>query len=212
MSFCGSIYNDIIDNCNDLPPDKIECNIYIINYNDILYVQFDGEDISEIRTTATHKDIAKLFLYGGKRAYRFEGKNNSVDVGSYQFELLYSDVYAHFVDINIFSNIASVKKEIEKLAKGRYVIIIENSRHGNHHYEVYGLYSGLILIEKERVVNDDEVSSYFLSFESDVESPELHAPHKYLGDISWLTTDHWILWDGWWDNSGIWMDTEVWED
>lgn len=210
MSNCGNLYDSVIDDCSFVP-DYTGETIYIINYDDILYVQFDGYFPQDIRTLGQYEDVLKLFLYGATYAYKIEGKNNSVEPGYYVYEQLYEDVYAHYVDISVFNINAEIKEELEKLPKGKYVILVENKR--TNTYEIYGLFNGLVVTEKERNVYDEDGSdNFFISFESDIERPELHIPHKYLGDVEWLTTDHWILWDGWWDDSGIWMDDQPWND
>jgi len=202
MGSCAPLVGNIFVDC-EFPPARSQSIAYLINYDDILYVEFDGYPLQEIRTIAEHRDIIKLYLKAGTYIYSFEGKNNTVESGYYEFELLYADVFAHWVDLKVFDSTAEIKEQIEKLPKGKYVLIVGN--------EVYGLFAGVVLTEKERNSSDENQNTFYsLSFETDVEQSEPHLPQKYLGDITWLQTDHCILWDCWWDDSGIWCDNKNW--
>lgn len=219
MPLCTALYDNLLLDCDHLPPDKMGGDVYLINYDDILYVEFEGHEPSMMRTVAEHRDVVNLFLYPQTYAYKIEGKNGiSVKSGYYQYELLYSDVYAHFVDLSISSSSISTKEQLEKLPKGKYCIIVESKRGNTVTREIYGLFTGLVLNENDRVVtNDDNSSRYIISFETDVEEAEPHMPHKILSTLSedlfdWLTSDRWILWDGWWDDGGIWLDDETWNE
>ena len=213
MTLCKALYDNIFVDCDNLPPDIVDGTVYLINYDDILYVEFDGHPPSMIRTVGEHKDVKQLYLYPKKYAYTIQGKDFSVDPGYYFFERLYEDVYAHFIDIKIFDNSAETKLGLEKLPKGKYVILITYKRAGKTYVVIYGLHSGLVMNAGVRsIVNDDGVAYYVISFETDVEQSEPHMPHKFLGSIGWLMADHWILWDGWWDDSGIWIDSETWNE
>lgn len=204
MSGCSPLFANVFVDC-DFPPARSQSIAYLINYDDILYVEFEGYPPQEIRTIGEHKNITKLYLKPSTYVYTLQGKDNTVDAGYYEFELLYSDVFAHFVDLKVFNSDNSSKEILEQLSKGKYVMIVGG--------EVYGIYSGLVLMEKEKDLSADNNYTFFsLSFETDNHAAEPHLPPLYLGDIAWLETDHWILWNGEWDDSGIWMDDQTWNE
>lgn len=198
---CESIYDNIFVDC------EFKANqqdiLYVINYNDISYVQFDGFPISDIRTVKDHVDIVRLFLKPDSFIREIQCVKKSISAGYYEYELLYTDVFAHYINFGIYKKDSELKNILSDITGGRYVMIYNG--------EVYGLYSGMVLMKNEIDSERDNLNTiYDLEFETNDEETEPHLPHLYVGDISWLKTNHWILWDGWWDNTGVWMNEETW--
>ena len=204
---CGKIYSSIIKDCNfvSYSGDKL----YLIHYDDILYVQFYNGSLSMTRSPGEYRDLVNIVLYGGKTAKYFEGKNDSIVGGFYKFELLYSDTFVHSIDFVAVSNGVSTKKQLDLLKQGKYVAIIYSSL--DDKYTVYGLYSGLYLKNNVRSLLENQ-GAYSLEFETSDGESEPNAPFNFTGDITRLLEVRWILWDGWWDDGGIWIDTETWND
>lgn len=184
MGNCGRISSNLLQDCDNPMIGGTDDVMYVINHD-------DWKEATITRDASNNQLITGITLASSRIAYKFEGKNNSIEPRAALAKGRYYELYDHEVIFKVFDNSAEVKAEVEALAKGRYVIIIENSHKGaagESAFEVYGDESGLELAEGERAVSDTETQGAFnLTLRSSEYSRESHLPAT-LYDTDYATT------------------------
>lgn len=173
MSVCGAITQNILVNC-DYP--------LIGGANDrlILFNKEDWDNATITRNGSNPRLITNIVLASGGDGYNYEGKNNSVEPRSALVRNRYSEVYDHEVIFKVFNNSITIKTELELLAKGLVVAIVQNNHKGSTGegaFEVYGDESGMVLQELQRTIADGETQgAYNLTLRSSEQAREGHLP------------------------------------
>lgn len=136
------IAKDIAIACEDIVSKGLEADGIIINRADIDFTKtvFDDENKSIIK---------QLVLKSGKKGYKvvqngntpFTGTTSSLTVGTY------GNKWTHEVKIVVLANTPDVTEGvIDKLANGKFVLILRNvtkGTDGKGEYQVYGYAQGL---------------------------------------------------------------------
>ena len=115
------------------------CKPLVAGTKDELLV-IDFNDIAAVVPHATVKKAVTLSLRTGKKAYSFEGKNNSNVLRSDVSRGKYGVQYKQEVDLLAFGVDNVSISTVEDLHEGRFVTITENN---NGFFEVAGLNAGL---------------------------------------------------------------------
>lgn len=136
------IAKDIAIACEDMVAKGLESDGLIINRADI--------DFTATTFNETNKSIIEqLVLKAGKKAYAiqqngntpFTGTNSSLTVGTY------GNKWTHEVSIVVLANTPDVTEGIiDKLANGKFVVILRNvtkGAEGKGEYQIYGYSQGL---------------------------------------------------------------------
>lgn len=173
MSTCGKITANVVIDCD---------NPMVAGNGDILTL-INKEDWDEAvisRDPANDQLITGITLATGDIGYKFEGKNSSIEPTQKLVKLKYSEVYDHEVSCKAFKADAATKDQLEKLAAGKVVAIVENLHKGaggSSAFEVYGDEIGLELQELERVLADaDTQSAFSLVLRTPEIAKEAHLP------------------------------------
>jgi len=177
MSQCGRISANVLIDCDDPMIGGTKDLLYLINIDDWL-------DATITRNGSNSQIIEGVTLPSSTVAYKFEGKNNSLEPKSMLAKGRYYELYDHEIVFKAFNNSPTVKQQIEALAKGKYVAIVENNHQGdegNAAFEVYGDESGLELAESERIVTDtDSQGAYTLTLRTSEYAREGHLPATFF--------------------------------
>lgn len=162
MSYCGSIAADILAaDCNDLPISGVETTAWIMNLADI------DKTTSTVDSDGMVTNIAITTV--GKAAYTISALEKAIRGETALTQGTYKPTWDHIVGVKIFDNCPLIKKSINDLTLGRYVIVIANKWRkttvtgpeviGQTVYEVYGWGQGLVAREATRATDDTELSS-----------------------------------------------------
>lgn len=168
---CAQITDNILLDCAKRPAAGANDNLYLFNYDELATLTRDN----------TNPNLIESFsLVSGAFIYRFQGQNDSVEPRSALVEARYSKSYDHEVIFKLFDNTADLKDQIDRLAQGRVIAIVENNFAGSDDetkFEIYGLTSGLLLREMERIVADAETQgAYNLTLRTSDFSKEPNLP------------------------------------
>ncbi len=184
LTVCGKISKDIDFNCDTPLQAGAEDELVLINRDDWLNaaITVDG---------ANAQLVTDIVLGSGVEAYVYQGKNNSI-VPKYEFiKQTFAEVYNHEINFKIFNVDADIKDQLEKLAKGTMVAIVQNKfkgANGNAAYEIYGADSGLVTTQNLReITNQENQGAFDLIIKSDETSLEPHMP-KTLFNTDFATT------------------------
>lgn len=193
--------------CDDLPIGGTEARIILINYDDVNYIRTLNGRITEIA------------LNPGKVGYEFFGFRQDVRKGEDVVETNLKNRFRHLAEFVIYDITQIQKNNIRKLAKGRFMAIVENRGKDEDSFELLGRECGLKLTSGMLRENGNEFKISLSTPDNGVEY-ERKLPQSFEGtytEISdyidtLLDSSPWILADGTWNDSGIWIDTEVWID
>ena len=180
MAICGGITLGAAYDCDNPLQPGVNPRIILINKADIESVTWD--------TTNTNA-ITDLTLKTGKTGFEFQGYRQSVDA---QVEFVPQTLtigYDHIVNFQVFDISSQQKLNLEKMALGKMVAIVENANvAGNQDsvFEVYGLGAGLEVVTLTRIAKDLETAgSFSVGLKtSDNEGKEAKMP------VSWWDTDY----------------------
>lgn len=138
---CGEISASISYDCQNPLQGGNNPSLYLFNYDDVVGVVADG---------TTDNLITDITRATGKAAYKFEGYRNSLTPSQ---ESLLPDtgqmLFKHQVNFFVFSISQIVKNQIQQLALGRFIAIVENNGKNADSFEVYGLGNGMELTAQE---------------------------------------------------------------
>lgn len=168
---CANLSENVLLDCQKRISAGANDNLFLLNYNDIAAITRDN----------TNPNLIESFsLVSGAFIYKFEGFNDSVEPRSALVESRYSKLYDHEVTFKIFDNTVEIKDQIDRMAQGKMVAIIENNfagSDGETKFEIYGITGGLQLREMERIVADEETQgAYNLVLRSSDRSKEPNLP------------------------------------
>lgn len=133
---CDSIDRGSSADCDNLPVGGTEARLILMNNSDILEI---AEDVDG--------NITGITLNPGATAFEFLGFRN--DMKGTQ-EVLTPDVgpsrFKHGVGLNIYELTQLQKNNIEKIARGNLVAILENRGKDENAHEVFGKGVGLQIV------------------------------------------------------------------
>ena len=133
---CDSIDRGSSADCDNLPVGGTEARLILINTNDVLAYTEDSDG-----------NITDITLDAAATAYEFLGFRN--DMKGIQ-ETLTPDVgptrLRHTVGLNIYELTQVQKNNIEKIARGNLVAILENRGKNEDSHEVFGKGVGLQIV------------------------------------------------------------------
>jgi hypothetical protein len=145
---CEGLFESILLNCNTPISAGVQDTLYLINFDDIA------------STTANVDNpnlITGITLVSGAVAYKFEGKNSSIEPRAALVRQRYSEVYDHEITFKVFDNGADVKKNLQGAGTKKVVAIVENrfkGSEGDAAFEIYGITAGLQAGTLERTTAD----------------------------------------------------------
>lgn len=178
---CGSISDDVSQDCDNPMVAGTKDRLILLNFS----------DLDSVSKNANPLIIEDMLLASGTEAFQYDGKNNS---NGNNFELIvkdFAEVYKHKLPFKVFKNDGATKQQLELLAKGRVIAIVENNHKGSGGdaaFEILGLDSGLVLTVHTRDANDDPTQgAHDLMLESSDKSLEPHVPVTFFS-VDYATT------------------------
>ena len=177
MAICGQITSNLTANCTNPLQPGAEVTLTLINREDWIdaAITYNGSN-TEV--------IENVVLASGIVAYTYIGVNKSLVP---KYELIkgaYSELYNHEINLKIFDVTPTAKAQLELLAKGQVVAIVQNKYRGtagNAAYEVYGADSGLVCTQLIREISSTDTSGAFdIILKSDEGSLEPHMPNTFF--------------------------------
>lgn len=171
-SVCGVITAAILKDCTNPLIGGTDTTIYVANYAEIASVTRNG----------SNPQIIEAFtMVSGKKFYKYEGQNNSVEPEQHLVKQKYARVYEHLIKFKIFNATPTTKAQLELAAVGRLVAIVENNWRngttGNGAFEVYGLDVGLEVENLDRMLADADTQGAFdITLKTPEAAKEGHLP------------------------------------
>lgn len=177
MVICGEITKDIDIDCDNPLQAGTEDEMLVINRNDWLDAAFTVDPLN-------NQIITGIVLPSGARAFRYQGKNNSIAPKMELIKTQFSENYNHENNFKVFKVDAETKQELERLDKGEYVTIIHNKYKGDNGqsaFEIYGGDAGVITSQNIREGNNVELGGAFdIILKSNENSLEPHMPKTFF--------------------------------
>ena len=176
-TICGKITQGFDIDCDNPLQAGAEDTLILINRDDYL-----GAAITYNLTN--NQIIEDIVLPTPAVAYAFEGKNNSI-APKYDFiKQAFAEVYNHEINFKVFTVSPESKLELEKMAKGTMVAIVNNKfkgANGNAAYEVYGADAGLVVTQNIRdIISQDNQGAFDIILKSNETSLEPHMPKTFF--------------------------------
>ena len=183
MAICSKFDENLLANCNDPVVGGVNDRLYLFNYDD-----WAGAVI----TRDANGIITNIVLPSGTEAITVTGQLNSNDARVQNSKTTYTQSYIHEVDFRVFDNSASVKDQVDKILKGKAVIVVQNNYKGTAGdvaFEAYGDNSGLEAIDGllRDTADTDSGSAYTISVASNEKAKEPKPPTSVF-DTDFLTT------------------------
>lgn len=121
--------------------------------------------------------------------FKYDGFNNSVKPKSALVKKSAGARYDHTVDFLVFGRGSVVKDELENLANGSVIAVIENvNKNGDNAFEIYGLDVGLeVKTLADDITGADNDGAYALTLGSPDNFKEGHLPATFF-DTDYATT------------------------
>ena len=176
-TICGKITQGFDIDCDNPLQAGAEDTLILINRDDWL-----GAVITY--NVGNPQIIEDVVLPVPAVAYAYEGKNNSIGP-KYEFiKQTYAEVYNHEINFKVFNINPDAKKELEAMAKGSMVAIVNNKfkgDNGDNAYEVYGADAGLIISQNLRdIINQENQGAFDVILKSDEAALEPHMPKTFF--------------------------------
>lgn len=171
-SVCGAITAAILKDCTNPLIGGTDTTIYVANYADIASVTRNGSN---------PQIIEAITMVATKKFYKYEGQNNSVEPEQHLVKQKYARVYDHLIKFKVFNATPTTKAQLELMAVGRIVAIVENNwkngTTGNGAFEIYGLDVGLEVENLDRMLADADTQGAFdLTLKTPEAAKEGHLP------------------------------------
>tara|TARA_R110001632_G_scaffold42233_2_gene106655 strand:+ start:698 stop:1291 length:594 start_codon:yes stop_codon:yes gene_type:complete len=176
-SICGKISAGLTIDCATPLQAGAEDELILINRDDWLD--------AAITLNATNPQIIEaVTLATGIEGYSYQGKNNSIGP-KYEFiKQTFAEVYNHEINFKVFNVDPVAKEQLEKMAKGSMVAIVQNKFKGgtgDSAYEVYGADAGLIVSQNIRdIINQENQGAFDVIIKSDEQALEPHMPKTFF--------------------------------
>lgn len=169
MALCGKITDDLLFDCLNPTIGGVEANLHLFNREDV---------IGMVRNATNPQIIEGITLAGGTKGYRFEGFNTSLKPKVELVKKEFSNRYDHVVSFLVFARGSEAKAQIEGLANGKVIAVVENiNKSGDSAFEVFGTDIGLELRSLTGDATDaNNEGAYSLEIGSPENFKEPHMP------------------------------------
>lgn len=138
---CGQLTDSVTYNCTNPPQSGCDETLYIINLDDV------------DTWPETNGVLGTLTLKAGKNVYKIEGVNKSLNAQHTISRSGFTPGYIHTVLATLPNNAQPSKEQLEALAKGRAVAVIDRL---DQSLEVYGRRQGMFITEQNGDVQNGE--------------------------------------------------------
>ena len=177
MALCALITQGATYDCDNPIVPGVNTRLILINKDEIATVTRASGYVEDITLAAT------------KTAFAFEGYRQSLNPEYRLVPAALSIGYDHQIKFQVFDISQEQKINLEKMALGRMVAVVENmNNEGNDDnvFEVYGLDVGMEITEMTRIARDLETQGSFsiLLKTPDEEGKEPKMP------VTWFDTDY----------------------
>ena len=170
---CGKISDDIFNDCDETLIGGVRDRLVLFNIDDI------DTYTKNVTNSQIIEDI-NLITSPAARGYVFEGQNNSIDDSTALSKGAYSVGYMHKIIFRVFGNGPEIKKQLEALAKGKTVAVVQNNfkgADGQAAFELKGMDSGLEVLELTSDKSDaDTQGAYVVTLSTNEKFKEAHLP------------------------------------
>lgn len=171
---CGEITRGaVVEECADIPPGGTRARILLANFDDVLSYTEDPDE-----------QITAIEMAPGATFFEFTGFRN--DMKSFQ-EVIKPEIgiakFKHSVGLVVYENTQLQKNNVENIARGKFVAIVENKGKDVHSIEVVGKGVGLGIVAGV-IRNAHENGGFFvltLSTEDDINELEPQLPQTLTG-------------------------------
>lgn len=178
---CGKISaNAMLAKCGGSTA-AVKGRVILMNYDDIDYAE----------STVADGVLSAIVMKNNAKGFAWETHDRGVEVNSPLVVKTYYNAFEHNLVIRVFDKTQEIKDQINALAHGRVVAIVENRSNANAetHYEVYGWDSGLVMTAEDAPSTDGDGVIYTITLNSDEVSQEGQLPLSfYTGDLATTTT------------------------
>jgi len=176
-TICGKISSNVSIDCDNPLQAGAEDTLILINYDD-----WQSSDITY--NVANPQIIENVVLPSGVTGYSYQGKNNSI-APKYEFiKQTFAEVYNHEINFKVFDVAPAAKAQLELMAKGSMVAIVNNKfkgASGNAAYEVYGTNAGLVMSQNIRdLINQENQGAFDVIIKSSETALEPHMPKTFF--------------------------------
>ncbi len=120
---CASIDRGSFGDCDNLPTPGTAARLILINYDDVLKIYYSDDGV-----------ITDIVLKPTKVAYEFLGFNQDVRKAEGVVKTNLKNRFTHSVDFVVYEVTQEQKNNLRKMAKGRFMAIVELS--GKHDYSI----------------------------------------------------------------------------
>lgn len=208
---CSSIHRGSQPDCDDLPEGGTRARLILINFRDVDSIEESGGVITSIN------------LLEGKQGYEFLGFRSDVKKIDEVIKTVLKSRFRHGLGFVIYERDQPQKTNIKRIAKGRFLAVIENNGKDENSIEVLGKNVGLQIVGGV-VRNAHENGGFFtislstpengIEFEKKLPQNIGYSYNEGLVIIDGLLNpvDDWILRTGFWDDTGNWRDYKTWTD
>jgi hypothetical protein len=207
---CGKINRGSSVACDAIPSGGTRARLILINFRQIASIDQDVNGI-----------ITAINLLPTYVAYQFLGFRADVKKSDDVVKTTKKHQFAHNIGFAIYEVDQAQKKNIERMARGRFVAIIENRGKDGNSIEVLGKGVGLEIVGG--TVRDAWVNSGIFTIQlATPGEPEFERKlpqtlgYTYEEGLiiidNLLESSPWILATNAWNDDGIWINTETWND
>lgn len=135
---CGTITKGASASCTSPLKSGTKPRLLLANYDDVLSVT-ESASTPDLITAITMATNTVFYVFEG---YKQDVKPTQevIDSGSGQ------NLFSHKVSFVVYDISQTQKTNLQRMAKGRFVAVLENKGKGSDSFEVYGLGSGMELV------------------------------------------------------------------
>jgi hypothetical protein len=150
-------------------------------------ILINKDEVATVTKAAPY--ITAITLDGTKTGFAFEGYRQSLNPEYTLVPASLSIGYDHQIKFQVFDISQEQKENLQKMALGRMVAIVENmNNEGNDDnvFEVYGIDVGMEIMEMNRIARDMETQG---SFSVLLKSPDDEGKEPKM-PVTWFDTDY----------------------
>lgn len=170
-TICGNIASALAPDCSNPLVGALEVDFYLANKGDISSYTFNGSNALIIEA---------ITMAASKKFYKYTGIKNSNNAKADLLKGKYLTNYEHTVEFLMFNVLAATKKELEALAQGLVVAIVEykyKGASGGGAFEILGREQGLeVSVLSRDAGNNDTQGGYSIVLKTPDVGKEGHLP------------------------------------
>lgn len=176
-SSCSAITEDLTINCDAPLAAGTRDRGIIFNFD-------DWNNLTIGRNVTNPQIIENIALTSGITGFLVQGVNGSNAPKNSMKKSKFLNGFMHTVNFKVFRLGADIKKQLEGIANGRFVMVVENNYKGSNGeaaYEVYGIDSGMVcsLLDRDPA-NQDTQGGYDVTVETSAVTTEGHLPATFF--------------------------------